>query len=873
VGIVFKNNAKTTLASSLSNSATSATVTDGAVFPSLSAGEHFLITFDDGSNNEICKCTARSGNTLTIVRAQESTTARSFSSGDAAEGRVTAGVLETIQENIAAKSANQTVFNATTSGNATTYNIGVNPGVEANAMVFLNGVLQHHDTISFSGVNLTFDTAPPNGMALEVIVDNLINLQSSNLTVDSFTAADVGGSPQTAFTLSDTPAAETNLIVFVDGVFQDQDAYTISSNTLTITTGVIAGRGVTVYIINPVNIGTPSDGTVTSAKLSGNITTPGTLTVGSYDVAFDSPTFFVDHTNSRVGLGTASPSVPVDIVGDVKMSANLTVDTSTLVVDSSNNRVGIGISSPDGTCHIHSGSAGTITAAASGNNLVVENSGAVGMSLLFDDAANNAYGNIYWGNETDGSADGRITYFGSTYVTAGDRQSMVFRTANTERMRINSSGNVGISTTTIPHGSVGYAKFAIDGTNANSAGPHVQYTTSTDDYPVFQQLNWSHDNISLNFDSYYDGQWRSSDAGSNFQIYKNADLFTINYDSGIAAGSVLNWVYGLTMKSDGKVGIGQSNPQTALHVFGTDPVIRVSDDSTSGFATLELRQQNTATEGTELIYDSGTGKTHLNTVFNADLNIATNTGSFGTTSTNTRLTVKNDGVIEVGKSSVSTDRIKFVGNTNIGSPDTSNHDLGTRLSLYDSGATSWYAIGIESNHMWFNADGGAFKFYQQAVQKIHFDGTNSMPVVRVGPSATNAMRLGTATAVFPYSGISLIVAQSGAALTVHSGTNTAGSWQNLASDFPDYLAGTATFSTINTSQQANIIVYLNVATKTYLVRDSGWNAVSTSGWIRISDDNVYSTGTSQVYVKYLQPGTHSLDNDSALYFFEAPIGP
>lgn len=325
MGIVFKNNAKTTLASSLSNSATSATVTDGSVFPSLSAGEFFLITFDDGTNNEICKCTARSGNTLTIVRAQESTTARAFSSGDSAEGRVTAGVLEQIQENIAAKSANQTVFNTTTAGGATTYNIGTNPGVEANAMVFLNGVLQHHDTLSFSGTNLTFDAAPPNGMALEVIIDNLINLQSSNLTVDSFTAADVSGSPQTDFTLSDTPAAETNLIVFVDGVFQDQDAYTISSNILSITTGVIAGRGVTVYVINPVNIGTPSDSTVTSAKLSGNITMPGNLIVGSNDVAFDSPTFVVDHTNSRVGMGIASPTVPVDIVGEVKTSSHINI--------------------------------------------------------------------------------------------------------------------------------------------------------------------------------------------------------------------------------------------------------------------------------------------------------------------------------------------------------------------------------------------------------------------------------------------------------------------------------------------------------------------------------------------------------------------
>lgn len=346
MGIVFKNNAKTTLASSLSNSATSATVTDGSVFPSLSAGEFFLVTFDDGSNNEICKCTARSGNTLTIVRAQESTTARAFSSGDAAEGRVTAGVLETIQENIAAKSANQTVFNATTAGGATTYNIGTNPGVEANAMVFLNGVLQHHDTLSFSGTNLTFDAAPPNGMALEVIIDNLINLQSSNLTVDSFTAADVSGNPQTDFTLSDTPAAETNLIVFIDGVFQDQDAYTISSNTLTITTGVIAGRGVTVYVINPVNIGTPSDSTVTSAKLSGNITMPGTLTVGANDVAFDSPTFVVDNANSRVGLGTASPSVPVDIVGEAKISSHLTI------LDAGSLKVGTGadlVISSDGT--------------------------------------------------------------------------------------------------------------------------------------------------------------------------------------------------------------------------------------------------------------------------------------------------------------------------------------------------------------------------------------------------------------------------------------------------------------------------------------------------------------------------------------------
>lgn len=340
MAVKFTNNAKTTLASGITSSATSATVTDGSVFPSLSSGEHFYCTFDDGTNNEIVKVTARSGNTLTIVRAADNTTARAFSSGNQAELRATAALLTDIQENIAAKSANQTVYNTTTASSATTYDVGTDPGVEGNAMVFLNGVLQHHDTISFSGSTLTFDAAPPNGMALEVIIDNLINLQSSNLTVDTFTAADVSGSPQTDFTLSDTPAAEQNLIVFVDGVFQAQDAYTISNEVLTMTDGVTAGLDVTVYVINPVNIGTPSDSTVTSAKLSGDITTPGAFTVSG---AFTSQG--IDDNADATAI-TISSDENVTFTSNVVIPADLTVDTSTLKVDSTNNRVGVGTNSP-----------------------------------------------------------------------------------------------------------------------------------------------------------------------------------------------------------------------------------------------------------------------------------------------------------------------------------------------------------------------------------------------------------------------------------------------------------------------------------------------------------------------------------------------
>ena len=93
MAVVFSNNGKTTLSANVSSSATSISVSDGSVFPSLGSGEIFFCTLDDGTNNEIVKVTAISSNTLTVVRAQESTTARAFSAGDAAGLRLTAGIL------------------------------------------------------------------------------------------------------------------------------------------------------------------------------------------------------------------------------------------------------------------------------------------------------------------------------------------------------------------------------------------------------------------------------------------------------------------------------------------------------------------------------------------------------------------------------------------------------------------------------------------------------------------------------------------------------------------------------------------------------------------------------------------------------------
>lgn len=94
MGLKYANNAKTTLNGAINSSVTTIVVTDGSVFPSLGGSDYFYMTLEDVNLlNEVVKVTARSTNTLTVVRAQDGTTAKAFSTADKAEGRVCAAVL------------------------------------------------------------------------------------------------------------------------------------------------------------------------------------------------------------------------------------------------------------------------------------------------------------------------------------------------------------------------------------------------------------------------------------------------------------------------------------------------------------------------------------------------------------------------------------------------------------------------------------------------------------------------------------------------------------------------------------------------------------------------------------------------------------
>jgi hypothetical protein len=98
---LWANNAEGTLSASVGDSDTTLVLQtgEGALFPTPSAGEFFKVTLYEvvsgqEVNHEIVLVTARVSDTLTVVRAQEGTTARAFAAGTPVQLRVTAGGME-----------------------------------------------------------------------------------------------------------------------------------------------------------------------------------------------------------------------------------------------------------------------------------------------------------------------------------------------------------------------------------------------------------------------------------------------------------------------------------------------------------------------------------------------------------------------------------------------------------------------------------------------------------------------------------------------------------------------------------------------------------------------------------------------------------
>ena len=153
----------------------------------------------------------------------------------------------------------------TASGSQNAYTLSVAPASEDEIMAFVEGVYQNKNSYALSGTTLTFDAGITNGQ--EVVVHHIgAGVVGTSPNVETFT----GNGTAHSYTLSVAPPNENYLQVFWDGVYQNHDQYTVSGTTLAFGGSNIPPATTAIEVVYPsINgIGTPSDATVTPAKLS-----------------------------------------------------------------------------------------------------------------------------------------------------------------------------------------------------------------------------------------------------------------------------------------------------------------------------------------------------------------------------------------------------------------------------------------------------------------------------------------------------------------------------------------------------------------------------------------------------------------------------
>ena len=265
--------------------------------------------------------------------------------------------------------------------------------------------------------------------------------------------------------------------VYLNGVLLDPSDYTATSLTsIVLDSGATASDILEVIVYDVFSV---FSGTFTNGITASEAIVTGDLTV-------DTNTLYVDSTNSRVGVGTSSPSVNLHIK-DTDNNTQIRVENNDGIAKFQKFEDDLIVTNTDtGDIIIKTGTGET-------ERLRVDSSGNVKINggTLFPESTDsirrtvdNSLITISGGDATNSGAN--YTLFGGTHSTLANIHR--WRTDGSERMRIDSSGNVGVGTSSpdapieISRSNAGIIQYI---TNTGSGQAYTAYGNS--DNPAWSQ--------------------------------------------------------------------------------------------------------------------------------------------------------------------------------------------------------------------------------------------------------------------------------------------------------------------------------------------------------------------------------------------------
>ena len=377
---------------------------------------------------------------------------------------------------------------------------------------------------------------------------------------------------------------------------------------------------------------------------------------------FGGNALFVNAQNQRVGVNTTTPSVALDVdgainatgnvvfSGQLNLTGNLTVDTNTLFVDATNNRVGIGTATPVRALHVSCGSSeatqcvieggspelwfkdvdessivrqiintngwniqigtGSVSSPTWGTVTLTANiSGNIGVGTNSPEAKLT----INVGNSGDSTIGGRTINYGANLISTSGRTGFLVRVSNSFTLNNDNSGFQWL----YPHdtggdddykvfrsavGSTLVDKFWVSQAGGGYFADEVGIgTTSTSSL-----LTLASDAARIDINTTADNTaQRQNSVRFKYQGVNAAEIATIRPSGGTASDTYLSIRTGgsgsaneaINVAANKDVGIGTSSPERILHV-----------SNSGGQADCEIRIENTDGEGRQLTF-LGAGST------------------------------------------------------------------------------------------------------------------------------------------------------------------------------------------------------------------------------------------------------------------------